>query len=136
MVDTQASIDETQTREFARQWRCTYWFPSNKDGSDEPSAYEMNGYQTGSTVVLESVPNEEGSYMFVRLHIDDDVATGNWHETTSPTGEFKGAIYSGAGQLVVDPESLEMRGEWAGAGFDHDEQKMKIYSGNWEIVPA
>jgi hypothetical protein len=135
MVDTQ-DTDKTQTNTFAGLWHCTYWYPSNTGSGDDPSEYRMKSYQTGDTVVLESVPNEEGSYMLVRLHVDDDIATGNWHETTSPTGEFKGAIYSGAGQLTVDPDTRRMEGQWAGAGFDHDEQKMRIYSGRWEIVPV
>jgi hypothetical protein len=96
----------------------------------------MKSYQDGDTLVLESVPNDEGSYMLVRLIIVDDVAVGNWHETTSPTGEFKGAIYSGSGQLTVDPKTHFMEGKWAGAGYDHKLKKMRIYSGNWEIAPV
>jgi len=121
--------------DYSGRWKCTYWFPSNKIIGEEPSEYEMQAYQDGTSVVLESIPNEEGSYMFVRLIIDNDVATGNWHETTSPTGDFKGAIYSGAGQLVINPETRFMEGKWTGAGYDHKLRQMRIYSGNWEIAP-
>lgn len=117
------------------QWRCVYWFPSNKFVGDEPSEYTMKAYEDGDVVVFESLPNEERSYMFVRLTIQDNIATGNWFETTSPTGEFKGAQYSGAGQLVLDPKTRFLEGKWAGAGYDRKLKRMRIYSGNWEISP-
>ena len=75
--------------------------------------------------------------MLVRLVLDEaaGLATGNWHETTSPNGEFKGALYSGAGQLVVNPKTYSMEGKWAGAGYSRKLSRMQIYSGNWEITP-
>lgn len=135
MVETQ-SKSEVGGYTFSGLWQCTYWYPSNAHEGDDPSEYRMRAYQTGDTIVFESLPNQEESYMLVRLHIDDDIATGNWHETTSPTGAFKGAIYSGAGQLMVDPRTHRMEGQWAGAGYDHELKKMRIYSGAWEIVPV
>jgi len=122
--------------DFSGLWRCVYWFPSNRFVGEEPSEYQMESHQDGDTLVMESVPNEEGSYMLVRLKLDGEIATGNWHETTSPTGEFKGATYSGAGQLTIDPKTHYMEGKWAGAGYDHKLKKMRIYSGNWEISPV
>lgn len=116
-------------------WRCSYWFPSNKFVGEEESRYRMQAKADGDDTVFESLPNDEKSYMFVRLHIEDGIATGTWHETTSPTGEFKGAQYSGAGQLVVDAETGGMEGQWAGAGYDHKLKEMRVYSGRWEIVP-
>jgi hypothetical protein len=95
----------------------------------------MQVHRDGNDLVFESVPNDEGSYMFVRLRLQDDIASGTWHETTSPTGDFKGALYSGSGQLIVNPDTNYMEGKWAGAGFDHKLQRMRIYSGNWEIAP-
>lgn len=122
--------------EFPARWHCTYWFPSNKILGDEPSEYTMRGYREGKTFVLESEPDASGAYMFVRLHIGtDNIVTGNWYETTSPTGDFKSANYSGAGQLILNSESFYMEGKWAGAGYDHKLKRMRIYTGNWEIKP-
>jgi hypothetical protein len=123
----------TEVKDFPGFWKSTYWFPSNKVVADEPSTYSMKSYREGDTLVLESVPNEEGSYMFIRLTILDDIATGNWHETTSPTGEFKGAQYSGSGQLMVNPDTYNMEGMWVGAGYDQKLKRMRVYSGNWNI---
>jgi hypothetical protein len=130
-----AETPDIQSEESAQMWRCTYWYPNNAGTGDDPSEYQMKRYHDGETIVFESVPNAEGSYMLVRLTSMDDIATGNWHETASPTGEFKGALYSGAGQLMIDPETQAMDGQWAGAGYDHELEKMRIYSGKWEIVP-
>lgn len=132
------SIHMQKLHDYTGTWRCVYWFPSNKQVGDEPSSYEMQAKWVGNTAVMESVGSDaEGAYMFVRLTIDEEtgVATGNWYETTSPSGEFKGAQYSGAGQLVVDPETLHMEGKWAGAGYNRKLGRMRIYTGNWEITP-
>ncbi len=120
---------------FPEFWHSTYWYPSNKLAGDEPSEYDMECVQDGDTLVFESLPNKEQSYMLIRIKVVGEIATGNWYETTSPTGEFKGAIYSGAGQLMVNPETKYMEGKWAGAGYDHKLKAMRIYTGNWEIVP-
>jgi hypothetical protein len=123
------------SNDFTGSWRCVYWYPSNTRDGDDPSEYTMEAYRHGNNLILESMPNEEQSYMLVRLKITDNIATGNWHETTSASGEFKGAQYSGAGQLIVDPETRQMKGKWAGAGINHETNKMEIYAGNWEISP-
>jgi hypothetical protein len=122
-------------REYSGLWHSVYWFPSNKFVGEQPSEYDMQAHWDGDTLVLESVPNDIGAYMLIRLAIDEitGVATGNWYETTSPSGEFKSAQYSGAGQLVIDPETLTLEGKWAGAGHDHKLDKMRVYAGNWEI---
>lgn len=121
-------------KDFSGIWHFAYWYPSNIHVADDVSEYRMKAHQDGRSVVFESLPNEIKAYMLVRLTFDDGIATGTWYETTSPTGEFKGAMYSGAGQLIVDPDTGNMEGKWAGAGYDHKLKIMRIYSGNWELV--
>jgi hypothetical protein len=125
----------TQRTDLPEKWHSVYWFPSNNFVGDEPSEYDMTSYWNGDTLILESEPNDENSYMLIRLRIKDDIAIGGWYETTSPSGEFKQAQYSGSGQLVVDPKTHFMEGKWAGAGYDHKLKRMRIYTGNWEITP-
>lgn len=117
-------------------WHFCYWYPSNNHEGDDPSEYEMRAIQKGKDVVLESLPNDIDAYMLVRLHLDDDVATGTWHETTSPHGEFKGMSYSGAGQLLLDAQKKRLEGNWAGIGLDRATGKAKMYTGRWEITRA
>lgn len=123
-------------RSLPEKWHSVYWFPSNKFVGEEPSEYEMVGLLNGKTLVLESLPNDEHSYMLIRLRLDNNVAIGNWYETTSPTGEFESAQYNGSGQLIVNPETYSMEGKWAGAGYDHKLKQMRVYTGNWEIKPV
>jgi hypothetical protein len=119
--------------DFSGNWQFCYWFPSNNHDGEDPSEYRMRAHQKGDELVMESLPNDIDAYMLVRLKVDGDLATGTWHETTSPTGEFKGMDYSGAGQLLVSKDRKHMEGMWAGAGFDHDASEAMIYSGRWEL---
>jgi hypothetical protein len=120
--------------DFSGTWHCKYWYPSNNHDGDDVSEYDMTVHQKGNELVFESVPTEGGDYMLVRLVLDADLATGTWHETTSPQGEFKGAMYSGAGQMIFDPAKMKFEGKWAGMGLDHELGKTRIYSGDWELV--
>jgi hypothetical protein len=124
--------NSTDTK-FTGLWHSSYWFPSNDIIGEEVSEYDMKVHQNGDELIFESLPNEEKSYMFIKLKLEDGIAIGTWHESTSPTGAFKGAQYNGAGQLVVDLGGTILEGKWAGAGYDHKLEEMRIYSGNWEI---
>ncbi len=122
-------------KDFAGTWQCTYWYPSNtKPGTQEPSAYTGTFHTSGDQLVYESQPNDEGSYMFVRMTAEDDLVTGTWHEGTSPTGEFEGSIYSGAFQALVDESGGVIEGKWVGIG--QEKGKRQIYTGRWQFTKA
>jgi hypothetical protein len=121
--------------EFSGIWCCRYWFPSNANpGDEEPSEYQVTIQRRGNTLVLESLPNQEQSYMLVKLVVDGTVVGGNWQEHTSPHGEFKAMIYSGLVQLLYDKDKKEMNGMWVGIGRDHENDAAAIYSGRWEVA--
>ena len=123
----------TQSNDFSGTWRFCYWWPSNnKPGTEEPSEYVGKIQKRGDELIFESHPNEEKSYMFVRMTVDGDLVTGTWHEDTSPTGEFKGAQYSGAFQVLRNPENTIMNGKWAGIGGEA-EGKRDIYTGRLQF---
>jgi len=119
---------------FSGIWHCKHWYPSKDDTSEDITENQMHAHRDGEDIVFESLPNAESSYMFVRLAIHGDVATGTWHETTSPNGDFQSANYSGAGQLLVDQDGKHMDGQWVGVGFDHAQNKSRIYTGEWELT--
>jgi hypothetical protein len=121
---------------YAGIWRCCYWFPSNNHDGEDISEYYATIHQRGNKLILESLPNIEESYLILRLTLDGDVATGTWQESTSPHGEFKGMVYSGALQLMIDKDHNRMEGKWAGVGKDHELRKARVYTGRWEIVRA
>lgn len=122
--------------DMPKRWKLTHWYPSSQDDREESDEHEVQAYWNGDTVVMESLPKADGSYVLTRLLIQNGVAAGSWHETASLLGENKGAQYSGAGQLTIDPETYRMEGLWAGAGYDHTLKKIRIYTGRWEIVPV
>jgi len=121
--------------DMPKRWKLTHWYPGSNDNGEDSDEHEMKAYWNGDTVVMQSLSKEDGSYMLARLLIQDGIAAGSWYEEASLLGVNKGAQYSGAGQLVVDPETYRMEGMWAGAGYDHGLKKMRIYTGRWEIVP-
>jgi hypothetical protein len=63
------------------------------------------------------------------LSVEGSVATGTWTERTSPTGYYKGAVYHGALQLVVDPMGRRMQGRWLGFGRD-----FQVNTGDWALT--
>lgn len=122
--------------DIPKRWKLTHWYPSNDDKSEKSESHEMDSYWQHDTLVLESQPKDNGSYMLARLHFQDDVVSGGWYESASLTGDNAGAQYSGQGQLVLEPDTYHMEGMWAGAGYDQEQMKMRVYTGRWEIVPV
>lgn len=119
---------------FEGVWYCGYWYPSNTHDGEDVSEYYVKAYQRGGELVLESLPNPTGAYILLKLVIDNDLATGFWEETTAPAGEFAGAIYSGAVQLIISEDGKRMDGKWVGVG--QDDGKRQIYGGKWKMHRA
>ncbi len=118
---------------FTGQWRCTHWYPNKDDSGQDVSEHIMDAHRQGDTLVLQSMPDDSESYLLVRLTIDGQVASGSWHETTRSSGNFKGAQYSGAGELIIGDDGNTMEGLWAGAGFDHKLNKLRVYTDKWQL---
>lgn len=122
-----------QNDTFSGIWYCWHWYPNKDDTGEDMTKNRMQAHQLGHEVVFQSEANDEGSYMFVRLSVDGDVATGTWHETSSPDGTFEGAMYGGAGQLLIRDDNQQMDGQWAGMGYDYKQNQRRIYTGRWKI---
>ena len=123
-----------QANDFSGDWHFVHWYPSVDDSKEESVEYEMKAHQKGDNLVLESVQQAGvDAYMIVRLRLDGRLATGSWHENADVHGPFRGATYSGAGQLIISKDGQSLEGMWAGAGFDHAEGQPKVYTGRWEL---
>ena len=121
--------------EFSGIWCCRYWFPSNTHpGEEELSEYQVAIHKRDDTLVLESLPNADESYMLVRLVLDGPTLAGSWQEYTSPHGEFKATVYSGVVQLLYDADKKQMNGRWVGIGRDREKDELAVYGGRWEVV--
>jgi hypothetical protein len=120
--------------EYAGIWHSAYWYPSNRNKGEDISEHYAEAHQRGNKLTIQSLRTQDGSYMIINLTLDGDLATGTWQEHTSPTGEFKGAIYSGAMQLLISEDKNRMEGRWVGVG--QEKGKRYIYGGRWELVRA
>lgn len=115
--------------DFSGVWHSSYHYVNKQEPDGNTSEHDVKIYQTGNQVVMQSVPNKEDSYLFLRLTLDGNILTGTWNEQTSPTGNYKGQHYYGAVQLFVEPDGKHIRGKHV--SYNHD---MKIMSGDWEIT--
>jgi len=77
----------------------------------------------------QSLPNSLNSLLSLDFSVSDSIVTGTWIERTSPTGYYKGAVYRGAIQLLIDPTGSRMTGRWL--GFD---KESNINTDDWELT--
>src|SRR6266540_5531464 len=68
----------------------------------------------GSKLIGQSLPHSVDSRLRLHLSVDGPVATGTWTERTSPEGYYRGAVYHGTLQLVIDPMGGPMTSREAG----------------------
>jgi hypothetical protein len=120
----------TDEYDFSGVWRSEYSYVSDRRGPGEyKSAHNMLAQRRGNSIVFQSLPESDGSFMLVRLRLDGRIASGGWEETSSPDGPFKGTRFYGALMLVLDEDGKAFRGMWLGAG-----KNMYVKANKWEIV--
>lgn len=110
-------------------WRSDYTYRSSDRNADFQSQHYVRMYPKGGELVIESIPSANDSYLVARFWLDGDVATGSWQEVTSLKGDYKGAIYHGAAQLIVSKDRKHIAGKWVGFG-----KKMEVKTGPWEFT--
>lgn len=110
-------------------WRSHYVYPSTGRGGDFTGDHYIVLRQRQGQLLGQSLPHSTGSQLRLELVLEPPVATGSWHETTSPAGYYKGATYHGTLQVVIDPSGRSMHGMWL--GFSRD---FKVNSGRWELT--
>lgn len=115
--------------DFSGIWHSRYVYPSTGRGKNFAGEHYLVLRQQGTRLVGQSVPHSTGSRLRLELAVEKAVATGTWREQTSPTGYYKGAVYHGTLQVVVDPAGRWMRGMWLGFGRD-----FTINSGEWTLT--
>jgi Tfp pilus assembly protein PilV len=110
-------------------WKSRYVYPSSGRGKDFEGEHYVVLRQQGAQLLGESLPHSTGSHLRLDLSVESSIATGAWTERTSPTGYYKGAVYHGTLQMVVNPMGRLMTGRWIGFGKD-----FKINAGAWELT--
>ncbi len=117
------------TDELIGIWHSKYRYPSISRQGIQESEHFVSLKKLDGQYVFESLPNVSKSRLIMHLVIDGDLATGTWREETDPHGHYKGVVYTGAIQLVIDEDGQFMYGKWVGAG------KRKIVNvGSWEFT--
>ncbi len=119
------------SKDLSGVWHIRYWYQGSVRGGEHTSEYYAQIHQKSNRLIIESLGNTNGSYLLVRLSLDGRIATGTWHEETSPKHFHVGISYYGALQLILSEDNWRMDGRWVGFGRD-----MKVSNGVCEIVRA
>lgn len=114
---------------FSGIWRSHYTYTSSSQAGELENEHFVQAFQRGNKLVLESVPGAK-SYLVLRLSIDDNenVATGIWQESTEQDGRYKGAVYHGAIQLIINDDKKQLAGKWLGYGKERE-----VNVGPWQL---
>jgi hypothetical protein len=110
-------------------WHSKYTYHSSTRQQDLEGEHYVVLRQEGNHVFGESLPHSADSKLRLDLSVDNSVVTGTWVERTSPTGYYKGAVYHGSIQLLIDPMGRSMSGKWLGFG-----KNFTVNSGEWELA--
>ncbi len=127
----QSDTPSTGDDRLAGVWHSRYvYYSSGRQGELVGQHYVVLNQQENH-ISGQSLPNSLNSLLTLDLSVADSAATGTWIERTSPTGYYKGAVYRGSIQLLIDPTGTKMTGRWL--GFD---KESNINTGDWELTRA
>lgn len=115
--------------DFSGIWLSSYSFHNDARNFDGRSEHYVRIFKNGDDLVVESVPGLNAAYVILRLHVAGNLATGSWQEETAPEGYFKGAIYSGALQLLIADDKKSMKGKWVAFTSSGG-----VKSNDWELT--
>jgi hypothetical protein len=93
-------------------WHSQYVYTSTGRGDDFTGEHYVAMRHEGDRFFGQSVPAQNGSRLSLDLVLRGSVVTGTWSERTSPTGYYRGSVYHGAIQLIMDPMGKTMKGMW------------------------
>lgn len=112
-------------------WLSRYeFFSSGRDETFE-SKHHVLVMEHGERLTVESLPGAStttGSSLSLDLARTGNVITGSWREQTGTDGYYRGAVYHGALQMLVELTGRRMAGKWVGFGKDFD-----VNTGPWEL---
>lgn len=113
---------------LAGVWHSKYVYYSDGRAAQFEGEHYVVLRQRGDHLSAQSLPNSLDSVLTLDLAVNGPVLTGKWMERTSLVGYYKGAVYHGAIQLLIDPTVRSIKGQWV--GFD---KKTNIKTGVWEL---
>lgn len=117
---------------FTGIWRSEYKYPSSGRNAELVGLHYVVIVQHGSSLSVQSLPNgslNPNSPLRMDLEVDRHIITGTWTEETAKDGYYRGAVYHGAIQMLVEPTGRRMEGQWVGYG-----KEFEINTGPWRLV--
>ncbi|MGX1779544.1 helix-turn-helix domain-containing protein, partial [Nocardia brasiliensis] len=128
-ITTTATRARPNPGNFSGIWLSHYQYYSSGRQETLSTGHYVVILQHGDHLTVRSLSGSAPSTVAMELDLDGGVATGTWTEDTDPNGYYRGARYSGAIQLLVEPTGHRLVGKWIGYGKNFD-----INSGPWEFV--
>ncbi|MFE0472549.1 helix-turn-helix domain-containing protein [Streptomyces sp. NPDC058947] len=114
-------------------WLSKYkYVSSGRDGAELLGMHYVVLLQHGSSLSVQSLPKgslNPDSPLWMTLEVDRHIVTGTWTEETAKDGYYRGAVYHGAIQMLVEPTGRRMEGKWVGFGKEFD-----VNTGPWELA--
>ena len=107
-----------------------YEYPSSGRGGTFTSRHYVMVVQRGARLAVRSVP-ASASQLAMDLSVNGRVVTGTWAEQAQAGGRYRGAVYTGAIQLIEDenPGPRRFAGKWVGFGKDGETN-----TGPWSLT--
>lgn len=121
-------VTATPDGDLSGIWHSRYVYTSTGRGGDFEGEHYVPLRHAGDRLLGRSLPANNGSRLQLDLVVNGSAVTGSWSERTSPTGYYRGSVYHGALQLLLDPMGKTMRGKWV--GFDREGN---VDSNIWEL---
>lgn len=109
-------------------WHSRYTYYSTGQNKELEGQHFLVMRHEGDRLFGENTVAENASHLRLDLQLSGSVATGTWTERTAADGYYRGSVYHGAIQLVMDPMRKTMHGRWV--GFDRD---FNVDSNAWEL---
>ena len=110
-------------------WRSRYEYVSSSRGDQAfTGEHYVMVIHHGDRLQVRSLPGTAPGRLMMDLTVNGQVITGTWTEETDPAGYYRGAVYHGAIQMLLEPSGHRMAGKWAGFG-----RSMDVNTGPWVL---
>ena len=110
-------------------WLSDYEYRSSGRGETFHGRHYVMLLQRGGRLMVRSLPASK-SRLSMDLSVNGQVATGTWAEQTQADGYYRGAVYTGAIQLLEREDGRHLTGAWVGFGKEPEE----INTGAWSLT--
>jgi hypothetical protein len=109
-------------------WLSVYEYYSSSRDQQLASKHHVMVLQRGAHLMARSLP-ASSSQMSMEMNVNGQVVTGTWTEETEAGGYYRGAVYHGGIEMLLDPTAHKMTGAWVGYGKD-----LAVNTGAWTLT--